>query len=114
MTEIFDANRNYLPGLEELFDRGDHGKHDSNIRIRAGAKDGLDLLGEDVLVLQRKANTPHAHARVLFAGVVIIAQHLVAADIERAEGDGFALHAFDNSPVSNVPVSYTHLTLPTS
>ena len=73
--------------LFELGDFGDHREFDVEIAPAGGAQQGAQLLPQHRRAVEADADRPPPHRRILFGRVGEIGQHLVAADIERAEHD---------------------------
>ncbi len=73
-------------GLVEFLDRGDHGKHDLQLASAARPQQRADLTTQQAWPVEAKPDGAPAERRVLLLDVAHIGQHLVAADIEGAEG----------------------------
>ena len=67
-------------------DLGDHRQHDAQLAPGRRLKQGAKLHAQQARPVEAEADRPPAHRRILFLRGPQIGQHLVAADIERAEG----------------------------
>ncbi len=86
-------------GRFELGDLGDHRELDEKVVAAGGAQQGAQLLAQHRRAIEADADGAPAHRRIVLGRVRQVGQHLVAADIERAEDDRPALGLFVDAPV---------------
>ena len=72
-------------GLVELVHGGDHRKHDAQLAAGGGAQQRAHLAAQQAGPVEAEPDRAPAQRRVLLLDVAHIGQHLVAADVERAE-----------------------------
>ena len=72
--------------LADLVELGHHRQHDAKLAAGAGVHEGAELDAQQPRPVEAKADGAPAHRRILFLRGAHVRQHLVAADIERAEG----------------------------
>ena len=78
-------------GGGEFLALGDEGEHDRERPAVGGADERLKLHPHDAGLVEPDAHRPPAEGRVGLVGGCHVGQHLVGADVERAEGDALAL-----------------------
>ena len=86
-------------GAFELGDLGNHREFDQEIAAGGGAQQSAQLLAQHRRAIEPDADGAPAHRRIVLGRVRQIGQHLVAADIERAEHDRPPLGLFVGAPV---------------
>ena len=65
---------------------GDHREHDPQLAAAGGAQQRAHLAAQQARPVEAEADRAPAERRVLLLDVAHVGQHLVAADVERAEG----------------------------
>ena len=73
-------------GLVEFLDHRDHRKHHAQFAPAGGAQQRAHLAAQQAGPVEAEPDRAPAERRVFLLEVAHIGQHLVAADIERAEG----------------------------
>ena len=73
-------------GLVEFLDRGDHREHQLEVAPAGRAQQRADLGAQQARAVEAEPDRAPAERRVLLFLVAHIGQHLVAADVEGAEG----------------------------
>ena len=85
-AEVGEVALDQRPGLPDLVEVGDHRQHDAELAAGRRLEKGADLGAEQTRPVEAEADRPPAHRRVLLGRRPQIGEHLVAADVEGAEG----------------------------
>ena len=88
-----------FPGLLQLADVADHGKHDLQIAIRRSPQNRAQLFAEQVQMGQAKTDAALSQKRVCFRTHVNIGQGLIPAYIQGADDDWQRSHGFGKTAI---------------
>ena len=77
----------HRPRDSVFVDSRNHGRHDLEFAPRGGADEGAKLHPEQRRTVEPDAKSAPSERRVLLVYALHVGQELVAADVERAEGD---------------------------
>jgi len=89
-------------GLFQFVEAGDHGVHDLDVALGAGAEDGAELGAKDVALLQGNANGAPAQEGVELGRHLHVGQELVAPGVQGADDHGAGLQDGGRLPVGLV------------
>ncbi len=85
-----------LPGLQNLFDAGDHREHNAEVAFGAGAQDRPQLDFKQFRFSKTQPDGAYTQERIGFGRHVQIGQLFITAGIQGAYDNGQVLHSLRN------------------
>src|SRR5208282_1851562 len=101
-AQVRELALDQLLRLIEFADGGDHWKHDFQRAAAGGAQQRPELRAQQSGPIEPEPDRPPAERRILLLDVAHVRQHLVAADIERAEGHRLVAGGIEHGAVERV------------
>src|SRR5262249_48419019 len=85
--------------LQDFADAADHGIHDLDVTLGAGAENGAQLSGENILVRETESNRAESEKWVSFGRLRTFAMKLIPTEVECPDNHPIGSHRLRDVPV---------------
>ncbi len=100
--ELIDRGAEHGPALRQLRRQRDHRDHHLEVAMHRGAGERAQLRAEDLVMAQAQAHAADAEERIGLALAGEAGHRLVAAGIERPDGDRAAARPFEDATIGAI------------